>query len=97
MPCEALAEQGHNAAKPAMPYVYLLESLPDPSRHYVGFTENLRQRLVEHNEAKLPTTAAHRPWRLVTYLAFPSKRQALAFEHYLKSGSGHAFARKRLW
>jgi putative endonuclease len=31
-----------------------------------------------------------------TYLAFSTKAQALAFERYLKSVSGHAFARKRL-
>jgi predicted GIY-YIG superfamily endonuclease len=78
-------------------YVYLIESVSSPNRHYVGFTENLRQRLFDHNEGKLPTTAPHRPWRLVTYLAFSSKKQALNFEKYLKSGSGHAFAKKRLW
>ena len=80
-----------------MYYVYLLESIPGPNRHYVGFTENLRQRLVAHNEGKLPTTAPHCPWRVMTYVAFSSKKQALAFEKYLKSGSGHAFAKKRLW
>ena len=80
-----------------MYYVYLLESVPDPSRHYIGFTKDLRQRLVAHNEGKLPTTTPHRPWRVITYLAFSSKRQALAFEKYLKSGSGHAFAKRRLW
>jgi putative endonuclease len=80
-----------------MYYVYLLESVPAPSCRYVGFTGELRQRLVEHNDAKLPTTAPHRPWRVNTYLAFSSKKQALAFEKYLKSGSGHAFARKHLW
>jgi hypothetical protein len=31
------------------------------------------------------------------YLAFSTKTQALSFERYLKSGSGHAFSRKRLW
>jgi predicted GIY-YIG superfamily endonuclease len=80
-----------------MYYVYLLESLPAPNRHYIGFTADLRQRLAAHNDGMLPTTAPHRPWRLVTYLAFSSKKQALDFEHYLKSGSGHAFANKRLW
>jgi len=34
---------------------------------------------------------------VVTYIAFSGREQAEAFEHYLKSGSGHAFARKRLW
>jgi len=80
-----------------MYYVYLLESIADPNRHYIGFSGDLRQRMAAHNEGRLPTTAPHRPWRLRTYLAFSSKRQALSFEKYLKSGSGHAFAKKRLW
>ena len=80
-----------------MYYVYLIESIPEPNRHYIGFTEDLRQRLGEHNSGKLPTTAPHRLWQLKTYLAFSSKKQALSFEKYLKSGSGHAFAQKRLW
>jgi len=77
--------------------VYLIESSATTARRYVGFSEDLRQRLGEHNSGKLATTAAHRPWRLVTYLGFSSKHQALAFERYLKSGSGHAFAGKHLW
>jgi putative endonuclease len=80
-----------------MYYVYLLESLAEPDRHYVGYSGDLRQRVAGHNEGKLPNTARHRPWRLVTYVAFSTKKQALCFEKYLKSGSGHAFANKRLW
>jgi predicted GIY-YIG superfamily endonuclease len=33
-----------------MYYVYLIESIPDPNRHYVGFTEDLRKRFEEHND-----------------------------------------------
>ena len=80
-----------------MYYVYLLESYSPPHRRYVGFTENLRQRLAEHNAGKNISTATGLPWKLQTYLAFSNKKQALAFEAYLKSGSGHAFAKKRLW
>ena len=80
-----------------MYYIYLLESISAPNRRYIGFSSNLRQRLVEHNEGKLPNTARYRPWRIVSYLGFSSKKQALAFEKYIKSGSGHAFAHKRLW
>jgi hypothetical protein len=36
------------------------------------------------------------PWDLVFYAAFPQRLQAETFEKYLKSGSGRAFARKRL-
>ncbi|MBL8771968.1 MAG: GIY-YIG nuclease family protein [Phenylobacterium sp.] len=69
----------------------------DPKRRYVGLTSDLRTRLADHNAGKSPHTAKYRPWRLVAYIAFSDRAQAAAFEAYLKSGSGHAFARKRLW
>ncbi len=80
-----------------MHYVYLIESKSSPGKRYVGSTGDLRQRLADHNTGKNVSTAPFRPWQLRTYLAFSSKPQALAFENYLKSGSGHAFAGKRLW
>ena len=80
-----------------MHYVYLLESLGEPTKRYIGVTADLRVRLDDHNSGKSPHTSKHRPWRLVTYIAFTGREQAEVFERYLKSGSGHAFARKRLW
>jgi predicted GIY-YIG superfamily endonuclease len=80
-----------------MYYVYLIESLSSVGERYVGCTGDLKQRISDHNTGKNPSTAAHRPWKLNTYLAFSTKAHAMAFERYLKSGSGHAFARKRLW
>lgn len=41
-------------------------------------------------------TRPHIPWRLVWYGAFEIEKQAKDFELYLKSGSGKAFAYKRL-
>ncbi len=80
-----------------MHYVYLIESIPDPTRRYVGFSEDLRQRFADHNRGLNTSTAADRPWRLVAYLAFASKQRALDCERYLKSGSGHAFSQRHLW
>ena len=80
-----------------MQYVYLLESLTAPEQRYVGQTSNLKRRFSDHNAGKSPHTSKYLPWRLVTYVAFSNPVQAEAFERYLKSGSGHAFARKRLW
>jgi putative endonuclease len=80
-----------------MHYVYLLRSKKDAAHKYIGFTEDLRTRIADHNEGKNPSTAPYRPWHLQTYLAFSSKKQALSFEKHIKSGSGHAFARRRLW
>ena len=78
-------------------YVYLLESDAQSGQRYVGVTRDLKARLVEHNAGKSPHTAKFKPWRVVTYVAFSEQDKAVAFEAYLKSGSGHAFARKRLW
>ena len=52
---------------------------------------------MEHNAGKSSHTSKYVPWKLVTYIAFSDDQKAEAFERYLKSGSGHAFAKKRLW
>ncbi len=77
-------------------YVYILRTLSDPPRFYTGFTENLDARLIHHNSGGDPHTAKFRPWRVKTAIAFTDREHALAFERYLKSPSGRAFAKKRL-
>ena len=78
-------------------YVYLLTSEGAPGQRYVGFTEDLDARFKSHNEGASVHTAKYRPWRLVAYCAFEDEAKARQFEFYLKSGSGRAFANKRLW
>ena len=80
-----------------MRYVYLLASETSKDRRYVGITSDLKLRVAEHNAGKSSHTSKYLPWKLVTYVAFSDAQKAEAFERYLKSGSGHAFARKRLW
>jgi putative endonuclease len=77
-----------------MHYVYILASEAEARRFYVGRTTDLRQRLEDHNSGKSVHTAKYVPWRLQTYIAFSDKTKAAAFERYLKSGSGRAFAKK---
>ena len=77
-----------------MYYVYLLKSESHPKQAYVGSTRDLRQRLKDHNEGHSPHTAKFRPWVLVVYFAFAQEKMAIAFEKYLKSGSGRAFVRR---
>lgn len=77
-------------------YVYILRSVSTPSQTYKGFTEDLKARLREHNAGRSKHTAKHAPRELVSDVAFADRRKAQEFEHYLKSGSGSAFARKRL-
>ncbi|MGZ5918159.1 MAG: GIY-YIG nuclease family protein [Methyloceanibacter sp.] len=73
----------------------MLESI-DFAHFYVGITSDLRARLVKHNAGEVPHTSKYRPWRLKTYVAFSDEARAIAFEKYLKSGSGRAFAKRRL-
>jgi putative endonuclease len=75
-------------------YVYILVSEHDPGRHYAGITRDLSSRLKAHNAGYVPHTAKFRPWRIETATAFRSRRKAQAFERYLKTASGRAFARK---
>ena len=77
-------------------YVYLLRSESHPDQRYTGLTSDLKTRLEKHNIGDVPHTSKFRPWRLVTYVAFSSRKQASDFELYLKSGSGRAFALRHL-
>ena len=76
-------------------YVYILQSSKS-NILYCGFTRDLRNRIEEHNSGKTKFTKGHIPWKLVWYSAFKDKQKAKDFELYLKSGSGKAFAYKRL-
>lgn len=80
-----------------MKYVYLMQSLSNPEQRYTGLTKDVEKRLVAHNAGQSIHTAKYRPWRLVLTLAFAEDSNAIAFEMYLKSGSGRAFASKHFW
>lgn len=80
-----------------MYYVYILRSCLFEKQIYVGFTRDLRQRLKDYNSGEFKHTAKYKPWKIENYFAFVSKEKAFAFEKYLKTSSGIAFRRKRLF
>ena len=77
-------------------YVYILRSQNDKARLYIGTTEDVDARIREHNQGKSGYTNIYKPWELETSISFKNKELAQSFERYLKSGSGHAFLKKRL-
>ena len=77
-------------------YVYIIRSIKCEDQIYIGFTENIKRRIKEHNIAENGHTAKHKPWKLIHVLVFFHKKKALDFETYLKTSSGKAFMRKRL-
>lgn len=79
-----------------MKYVYILQSENNPEHFYTGITSDLKARLEKHNDGEVAHSSKYGRWRLKTYVAFSDEQRAHDFERYLKSGSGRAFARKRL-
>ena len=80
-----------------MKYVYLLESISRPGKRYVGLTGDLKKRTIEHNAGRSPYTSKYTPWRCAVAVSFADDAKARAFEQYLKSGSGYAFAKRHFW
>ena len=78
-----------------MYFVYILHSQKDGS-FYMGFSEDVEDRLKDHNRFISKYTSSKAPYELIWYCVFASKAKALAFEKYLKSGSGFAFRNRHL-
>jgi putative endonuclease len=77
-------------------FVYILKNQNQPSRYYTGLTSNVAARLAAHNAGHCPHTACGGEWEVDVVVAFTDEERAVAFERYLKSGSGVAFAQRHL-
>lgn len=68
-------------------YVYILQSLKDKGL-YIGYTNNLKKRFIEHQKGKSLSTKSRIPFKLVHYQAFISQKDALETEKYFKTTRG---------
>jgi len=75
-------------------HVYILKC--SDGTYYTGCTNNITERLMRHERGEVSYTSSRLPFELVTFIVFTDKYKAFNFEKYLKSGSGKAFAFKRL-
>ena len=75
-------------------YVYILKC--QNGKSYVGCTSDLKERIKRHQDGHVSFTRMKRPVILIFYCAFRDRYKAYFFEKYLKSGSGRAFAKRRL-
>ena len=79
-----------------MYYIYILRSLKD-NNLYLGFTEDLRSRLVQHNLGQSDSTKYRIPFELIYYEAYKAKSDAMSRERKLKRYSqGYTNLKKRL-
>ena len=78
-----------------MYYVYVLYSAGF-ERQYVGMSDELDRRLVEHNSGKNQSTKAFKPWSLIHKEPFGSREEARVREKYLKSAAGRRWRKNNL-
>ncbi len=76
-------------------YTYVLLSLKD-DKYYVGYTDDLKRRIEEHNSGKNFSTKSRRPFKLIHYEACLDENDAKQREQYFKNTVGRRFLSKRL-
>jgi len=75
--------------------VYVLQSKKD-GQWYTGSTSDLKKRLKEHNDGKVPATKDRRPFELIYYEACLNRKDSFTREKFLKTGMGKRYIKNRL-
>ena len=68
-----------------MYYVYMLQSKSDKPVTYVGYTNNLKKRIILHNSGKGAKFTRGRKWKLIYKEKYTSKNKAISREYYIKN------------
>ena len=76
-------------------YTYVLRS-KNKDDLYIGYTSNLKRRLLEHNQGLNLSTKRFAPWEIIYYEACLSEMDAKRREGYLKTTQGGRMLRIRL-
>lgn len=76
-------------------YTYILKSKRD-NKLYIGFTNNLKNRILLHNKGKVESTKDRRPLLLIYYETCLDEEKAIKREKYFKTGFGSRFLKTRL-
>ncbi len=66
-------------------HVYMLKSLGKKSVTYVGYTNNLKKRIILHNSSKGAKFTRGRKWKLIYKEKLNSKSEAISREYYIKN------------
>jgi putative endonuclease len=78
-----------------MYYVYVLKSELDKN-FYVGYSNDLKNRLLQHEKGLVPSTKKRRPLKLIYYEACINQQDATHREKYLKTSWGKRYIKTRL-
>ena len=75
-------------------YTYILKSLKD-NKFYYGHTEDIENRITEHNRGKVRSTKGRRPFILHYYETFETKSEAAKRELFFKSIDGYLYLKNK--
>ena len=75
--------------------VYILRSDRDKSL-YVGYSSDVKARIIEHQRGRVPATRNKRPLDLVYCELYKNKKDAIQREKFFKSGWGRNYVKKIL-
>lgn len=76
-------------------YTYIIQSKRN-NEIYIGFTPDLRKRLIEHNQGLNFSTKRYIPWKLIYYEACLEQSDARRREKYLKTTQGGRLIKRRI-
>ncbi|MEK7203707.1 MAG: GIY-YIG nuclease family protein [Patescibacteria group bacterium] len=76
-------------------YVYVLQSKKNDNL-YVGLTNDIKKRLLEHNRGLNFSTKPYIPWQLTHYEAYLNEEDAKRREKYLKTNQGGRLLKRML-
>lgn len=79
-----------------MYFTYILYS-KEFTKTYIGHTQNLEKRLIEHNSGKTKSTKPYRPWEIFYFEKYLTREKAISKEKYFKSSSGRNFIKNNLF
>ena len=63
---------------------------------YIGQTYDLQKRLESHNVSGVGYTSKYRPWKVVIAEIYPSRKEAMDRERYLKTGAGRDWIKQKI-
>jgi len=75
-------------------FVYFLVSSKNGDL-YISSTENIERRIALHNQGKVRSTKAYRPWKLLEYEEYGSRSEAVRKEKFYKAHQQKEILKKK--
>ena len=86
---------GSEISKAIMHYVYLIRSEAN-DQLYIGYTTNIKRRILEHNRGENQSTKHYKPWKLIFAEIYIEEMDAKRREQYLKTNQGSRLLKRML-